>query len=66
MKKAIARHQEGISLNDYEYILDEHNQVMYFDTDDDAINYLNTNTKNNFSKIEWEEHGIFLIEINEQ
>lgn len=62
MAKVIARHQEGISLNNYEYILNEDNEVMYFDTDEQAVDFLNENTGNSFSKEEWDENGVYIIE----
>lgn len=62
MGKVIARHQEGISLNNYEYILDENNEVIYFETDEEAVNFLNENTGNSFTKEEWDEQGIYIIE----
>ena len=36
----IHRHQEGITLNPREYILDENNAVMKFKTKDDAVKFL--------------------------
>ena len=36
----ISRHPEGITLNTREYILDENNEVMLFDTADKAMDYL--------------------------
>ena len=36
----ISRHPEGITLNKREYILDENNEVMLFDTADKAMDYL--------------------------
>lgn len=62
MAKVIARHQEGISLNNYEYILNEDNEVMYFDTDEQAVDFLNENTGNSFSKEEWDKNGVYIIE----
>ena len=36
----ISRHLEGITLNRREYILDENNEIMLFDTEDEAMDYL--------------------------
>ena len=36
----ISRHLEGITLNRREYILDENNEIMLFDTEDKAMDYL--------------------------
>ena len=36
----VARHIEGITINDYEYLLDENGEVMKFKSKDHAIGYL--------------------------
>ena len=36
----ISRHLEGITLNRREYILDENDEIMLFDTEDKAMDYL--------------------------
>ena len=36
----ISRHPEGITLNRREYILDENDEIMLFDTEDEAMDYL--------------------------
>ena len=60
--KVIARHQEGISLNDYEYVLNEDNEVIYFETDEQAVEFLNQHSDEHFTKEEWDEQGIYIIE----
>lgn len=39
----VARHIEGITINDYEYLLDENGDVMKFRTKEHAISYLKEN-----------------------
>lgn len=36
----VARHIEGITINDYEYLLDENGEVMKFKSKEHAIHYL--------------------------
>ena len=60
--KVIARHQEGISLNGYEYVLNEDNEVIYFETDEQAVEFLNQHSDEPFTKEEWDEQGIYIIE----
>jgi len=62
MAKVIARHQENISLNDYEYILNENNEVMKFDTDEQAVDYLNKHSDKPFTKEEWDEQGVYIFD----
>ena len=61
--KVIARHQEGISLNDYEYVLNEDNEVIYFETDEQAVEFLNQQSDEPFTKEEWDEQGIYIIAV---
>lgn len=64
--KAVARHQEYITLNPYEFMLDgENGNVMLFENEAGAIDYLNENSKENFSKEEWEEEGIHIVDWEE-
>ena len=64
--KAIARHQEYITLNPYEFLLDSENgNVMLFENEGNAIDYLNDKCKENFNKVDWEEEGIHIIDWEE-
>lgn len=60
--KIIARHQEGISLNPYEFVLDEKNEVKKFETDEHAVDFLNKSFGTEFTKEELGEKGIFIID----
>jgi hypothetical protein len=65
--KAIARHQEHITLNPYEFLLEEENgDVKLFETDESAVNYLNEKSGENMTKNDWEnESGIHIVEWDE-
>lgn len=62
--KAVARHQEGITLNPYEFLLDApEGSVKLFETEQEAVNYLNTITTDSpLTKEEWSEEGIHIID----
>ena len=60
--KIIARHQEGISLNPYEFVMDEKNEVKKFKTDEEAVEFLNESFGANLTKEELDEEGIFIID----
>lgn len=62
----IARFQEGISLNDYEYLLDESNNALEFSSELEAVNRLNELLDSDLTKEEWEEDGVFILEINKE
>jgi len=62
----IARFQEGISLNDYEYLLDSSNNALEFASELEAVTRLNELTNNELTKEEWEENGVFILEINKE
>lgn len=65
--KAIARHQEYITLNPYEFLLEEENgNAMLFENDESAVNYLNEKSGENMTKDEWEnESGIYIVDWEE-
>ena len=54
MKCKIARHEEYITLNPKEYILDDKNEVMEFNTIKKAKEYLKKNGVSNFGGIYFE------------
>jgi hypothetical protein len=61
--KVIARHQEGITLNPYEFLMEDDNiNVKLFDNDESAVNYLNENLGENMTKEEWDEKGIYIVD----
>ena len=65
MKYRIYRHPEGISLNGKEFVLDEEDKVMLFDTETDAVKFVADDIEEYVTVQELEEdHGIF-IEENE-
>ena len=65
MSYRIYRHPEGISLNGKEFVLDEEDTVMLFDTETDAVKFVADDIEEYVTVQELEEdHGIF-IEENE-
>ena len=62
--KAIARHQENITLNPYEFLLEEENgNVKLFKDDESAVNHLNKNSGECMTKEEWEnDNGIYIVD----
>ena len=65
MSYRIYRHPEGISLNGKEFVLDEEDKVMLFDTETDAVKLVADDIGEDVTVQELEEdHGIF-IEENE-
>lgn len=62
----IARFQEGISLNDYEYLLDESNNALEFASELEAVNHLNELLDSGLTKEEWEEEGVYILELNKE
>ena len=65
MAKAIARHEENISLNPLEYILDNNGDVRLFETDEEAIEFLNEHAEADQTKEEWEDEGIFIVDYED-
>lgn len=66
--KAIARHQEGITLNPYEFLLEaEGGEVKLFENDESAVDYLNEMSDEDMTKAEWEnENGIYIVDWEEK
>ena len=63
---AIARFQNNICLNDYEYILDNANEILLFSTQEKAKDYLTKISNIDQSINDWEEEGIYIKEIELQ
>jgi hypothetical protein len=62
MKYCIAKHQEDISLNPLEYLMDENDVMLEFETKDLALNYLNEITESDLTIEEWDdENGVFIL-----
>lgn len=65
--KIIARHQEGISLNPYEFVMDEKNELKKFKTDEEAVEFLNKSFKTlNSTKEDFDEMGIFILNFEDE
>ena len=63
MSYRIYRHPEGISLNGKEFVLDEEDKVMLFDTETDAVKFVADDIEEYVTVQELEEHhGIFIVE----
>ena len=65
MSKIIARHQEGITLNPYEFICDMEGNTVLFENDDKAVEYLNNNSDKPLTKDEWDDGGIYIVEYSD-
>lgn len=63
--KVIARHQENITLNPYEFVCDADGRVKIFKTDEEAINFLNKNTDICQDKEAWSEEGIYILNYDD-
>jgi len=63
--KVIARHAEGITLNDLEFVIDENNEVMKFNNDEEAVKFLNEHSDVEQTKEEYDEEGIHIIDEEE-
>lgn len=59
----IARFEEGISLNAYEYVLTEDGKdLMKFENVNDAVEFINeAHGISNKTSEEWEEEGIYFL-----
>jgi hypothetical protein len=65
MSKVIARHQEGITLNPYEFICEPSGEVKIFQSDDEAVEYLNNNSDKPLTKDEWDDGGIYILNYDD-
>lgn len=62
----IRKHIDNIVLNDYEYLLESENgEVKLFDSESDAVKFLNENSGVNNSVSDWDNEGIFIINIKQ-
>lgn len=60
--KVIARHQENISLNPYEFVCEPSGEVKVFQDDDEAVNFINENSDVKQDKEAWDNEGIYIVE----
>jgi hypothetical protein len=63
--KIIARHINGITLNPYEFICELNGEVKQFQSDDEAVEYLNENSDVQQDKETWSAEGIYVLEYDE-
>lgn len=63
--KVIARHEEGITLNPYEFVCEPNGRVVIFETDDDAVNFLNKNSNVCQDKQAWDNEGIYILNYDD-
>lgn len=69
--KIIARHINGITLNPYEFICEASGEVKQFNTNEEAVEYLNENSDTEQDKEAWSDEGIYILnyedcfEVNE-
>lgn len=62
--KVIARHQENISLNPFEFVCELNGEVKKFNTDEEAVQYLNENSNVQQDKEAWDEEGIYIVDYS--
>ncbi len=63
--KIIARHVNGITLNPYEFICELNGEVKQFQSDEEAVEYLNENSDVQQDKEAWDEEGIYVLEYDD-
>lgn len=61
----VARHEHGICLNDYEYILNEDGSIMEFGTKEAALEFLNSKVRLDFTIDQWADQGVYFFEDGE-
>lgn len=59
--KIIARHINGITLNPFEFICELNGEVKQFNTDEEAVQYLNENSDVEQNKEAWDDEGIYIL-----
>jgi len=62
--KIIARHINGITLNPFEFVCELNGEVKQFETDKEAVDYLNENSDVQQDKEAWDDEGIFIVEYS--
>ena len=62
--KIIARHINGITLNPFEFICEQSGEVKQFNTNEEAVNYLNENSDVQQDKEAWDDEGIYIVEYS--
>jgi len=65
MMIAIARHINGITINPYEYILNDDGDVITFNTKDECIQFLDEQTEVLQSEEQWEDDGVYFVEFKD-
>ena len=65
MMIAIARHINNITINPYEYILNDDGDAITFNTKEECIQFLDEHTDTLQSEEEWEDEGIYFVEFND-
>ena len=66
-KWCLARPIEGISLNGDEYLLDDEGKVRVWDTPEEPIEFMNSQSEEKLSSDEWfDNYGIYAKEYKEE
>lgn len=61
--KVIARHINGITINPYEYILDDDGKMLLFNDTQECIDFLHDKTGEEMNEQEWEvNEGVYFID----
>ena len=61
----IARYQNNISINEFEFVMNNEDQTLCFDNKEIACGWLNKNCCTNLTIEEWENNeGIYFFERN--
>ena len=64
----IRRHMEGITLNPYEYVIDDEGELVVFDSPEEALKEINNNFESITCETEedaWEKLGVDIHKIKQ-
>lgn len=61
--KVIARHINGITINPYEYVLDNDGKMLLFNDTQECIDFLHDKTGEEMNEQEWEvNEGVYFVD----
>lgn len=61
--KVIARHINGITINPYEYVLDDDGKMLLFNDTQECIDFLHDKTGDEMNQQEWEvNEGVYFVD----
>lgn len=62
-KYGIARHIGGVTINPYEFILNNKNEIMEFKSVEDCIDFMYDNTDEERTESQWADDGIYFVKL---